>query len=226
MTRFRIRLSKGTCALLGGCLLLITGCESAYYGAWEKVGVYKRDLLVERVAEAADAQEAAKEEFQSALERFSSVVTIVPSDLKNTYESLADAFEDAESRANRVSNRIDAVENVSADLFDEWAEELELIGSTKLRSSSASQLRASQRQYAGLIRAMRLAESKMEPVLNAFRDQVLYLKHNLNAQAIASLRSELTTIQSDVAILIRDMEASIRKSQAFIEDMEMIGGKS
>ncbi len=226
MIRSGTRSGWSTGALLGGCLLLMAGCESAYYGAWEKVGVYKRDILVERVEEAADAQEDAKEVFQSALERFSSVVTIAPTDLKITYEALTDAFEDAESRANRVSNRIDAVEDVSADLFDEWAEEVELIGNAKLRSSSASQLRASQRQYTELIRTMRQAESKMAPVLNAFRDQVLYLKHNLNAQAIASLRGELTTIQSDVAILIRDMEASIRKSQAFIEDMELMGGKS
>ena len=35
---------------------------------------------------------------------------------------------------------------------------------------------------------MRLAESRIEPVLKSFRDQVLFLKHNLNAKAIASLR--------------------------------------
>jgi hypothetical protein len=218
-------LKPGTCGLLVGFLLL-AGCESAYYGAWEKLGVHKRDILVDRVEEASEAQEAAKEEFQSALEKFASVVDVPPSKLKDTYESLNEAFEDSEARAEKVSDRIDAVEAVSEDLFDEWEEEIDLIGNSRLRSSSESQLRASRKQYEELIKAMRRAESKMDPVLDAFRDQVLFLKHNLNAQAVASLQGELAGIQTDVAALIRDMETSIARSQAFIEDMQLLGGES
>lgn len=206
--------------------LLLGGCESAYYGAWEKVGIHKRDILVDRVGDAADAQQAAKEEFQSALEKFSSVVDVPPSKLKDTYESLSEAFEDAEARASRVSDRIDAVASVSRALFDEWQSELGQITNDRLRASSAAQLARSRQQYDELIRAMRRAESRMDPVLNAFRDQVLYLKHNLNAQAIASLQGELGGIETNVAELVRDMEASIARSQAFIEEMNLLGGES
>ncbi|MDH3642982.1 MAG: DUF2959 domain-containing protein [Gammaproteobacteria bacterium] len=217
-------LRGGLFALLIGAFGALAGCETAYYGAWEKVGVYKRDILVDRVEEAVDAQEDAKEEFASALEQFASVVEVKPSKLKSTYEDLADAFEDAEGEANRVTDRIDAVEDVSEDLFDEWRDEIEMIGNAKLKRSSASQLKASERKYAELIRGMRRAEAKMTPVLNTFRDHVLFLKHNLNAQAIASLKSELTSIESDVAGLIREMETSIARSQAFIEEMELASG--
>ena len=108
--------------LLTGLVLVVGGCESAYYGAWEQLGVHKRDILVDRVEEASEAQEAAKEQFQSALEQFASVVDIPPSDLKDTYEDLAEAFEDSESRAQEVSERIDAVESVSEALFEEWGD--------------------------------------------------------------------------------------------------------
>ncbi|MFO7529942.1 MAG: DUF2959 family protein [Marinobacter sp.] len=56
----------------------------------------------------------------------------------------------------------------------------------------------------------------MDPVLQAFQDQVLYLKHNLNAQAIGSLENELVSIRQDVDRLIRNMEQSIEESEAFI----------
>ena len=204
-------------------VLGLAGCESAYYGAWEKVGVYKRDLLVDRVEDAVDAQQDAKEEFASALEKFSSVVEAPPSKLKSTYQSLSDAFEDAQARAERVTDRIDAVEDVSEDLFDEWRSEIDQIGDPRLKQGSARQLRASERKYQELIAGMRRAESKMPPVLSTFRDHVLFLKHNLNAQAIASLKGELTAIESDVAGLIREMENSIARSQAFIEDMQLAG---
>jgi hypothetical protein len=206
--------------------LAMAGCESAYYSAWEQVGVHKRDILVDRVEEASEAQEEAKAEFESALELFSSVVDVPASRLKDTYEELSDAYDDADSRAEDVRDRIDAVESVSEALFDEWSDEVKIISNERLRASSAAQLERSRQQYAELIRAMRRAEAKMEPVLTAFRDQVLFLKHNLNAQAIASLKGELSVIQSDVAVLIRDMEASIAKSQAFIEDMQLMGDSS
>jgi hypothetical protein len=74
-------------------------------------------------------------------------------------------------------------------------------------------------RYAHLIGAMRRAESRIEPVLSVFRDQVLYLKHNLNAQAIASLEVEVTRIEGDVSTLLQDMQNSIAEADAFIGEM-------
>ena len=57
----------------------------------------------------------------------------------------------------------------------------------------------------------------------ALQDQVLYLKHNLNARAIDGLKGELRTIETNVARLIRDMEASIAQSEAFIAELNQAG---
>ncbi len=202
------------------CMFVFVGCESAYYGAMEKVGLHKRDILVDRVESAMDAQEAAKEQFASALEAFASVVELKDTPLKEMYENLSGEFEKSESRAADVRDRIDSVEDVSDDLFDEWRAELDEYSSDKLRRSSERQLKATQSRYKSLMRSMRTAESGMEPVLDAFRDQVLYLKHNLNAQAIASLKGELVSIESDVSRLIREMESSISRSKEFISHIE------
>ena len=59
----------------------------------------------------------------------------------------------------------------------------------------------------------------MDPVLVAFHDQVLFLKHNLNARAISSLQTELVSVEAEVDALIRDMEASIKEADAFINAM-------
>ena len=42
-------------------MLITVGCSRAYYGAMEKVGVHKRDIMVDRVESARDAQQDAKE---------------------------------------------------------------------------------------------------------------------------------------------------------------------
>ena len=129
-------------------------------------------------------------------------------------------YEASEARAEAVSQRIDAIEKVARDLFSEWEQEIELISSADLRRRSAGQLRDTRGRYEDLIGAMRRAESKMSPVLVAFRDQVLYLKHNLNARAIDALEDNVVAIEGDVASLVREMQAAIREADAFVASME------
>jgi len=205
-----------------GALIFLAGCSSAYYSAMEQFGVHKRDILVDRVEEARDSQEEAKEQFSSALEQFSSLLNFDGGDLQSTYETLEAEFEESESRADDVSSHIRAVESVSEDLFREWGAELDLYTNQDLRRSSETTLRETRVRYQQLISAMHSAEAKMTPVINAFRDQVLFLKHNLNSRAIASLRSELVTIEGDISSLISDMEASIAQSNQFLTDMELL----
>ncbi|GLQ32487.1 DUF2959 domain-containing protein [Litoribrevibacter albus] len=199
--------------------VLLSGCSSMYYGAMEKVGIHKRDILVDRVEDAKDAQSEAKTQFASALEQYQSVVTIEDQALVDKYNLLNDEFEDSKAAAEAVSERIDSVEEVSEALFEEWQDELSLYSNASLRKQSAQKLATTKRKYKSLIQAMRRSEKKMKPVLAAFQDQVLFLKHNLNAQAINSLKGELKTIQKDVARLVKEMENSIKESEAFIQSL-------
>lgn len=202
------------------CLVaLVSGCETAYYGTMEKLGYHKRDLMVNRVESARDAQEDAKEQFASALEKFSSVLQFDGGDLEDKYDQLKNAYDRSAARAQTVRDRIDSVEDVAGDLFEEWESELSEYSSDSLRRSSARKLSETRRQYARLIGAMKRAEKKMDPVLTAFHDQVLFLKHNLNARAIASLQTELGSVESEVNSLIRDMNASIKEADEFIRTM-------
>jgi Skp family chaperone for outer membrane proteins len=206
-------------AMISGMIILL-GCSSAYYGTMEKLGYHKRDLMVNRVESARDAQQEAKEEFASALEKFSSVLQFDGGKLEDKYDQLKSAYDRSNARAETVRDRIESVEDVAEALFEEWEEELNQYASASLRRSSARKLSQTKRQYSQLIGAMRRAERKMDPVLTAFHDQVLYLKHNLNAKAIASLQTELGSVEAEVAALIRDMEASIKEADAFIGAME------
>ena len=119
-----------------------------------------------------------------------------------------------------MSSRIDKVESVAEALFDEWSEELEKYENASLKRDSAAKLRETKRRYSSLMTAMRKAESKMPPVLSALQDNVLYLKHNLNASAIGALQGELSTIENNVAQLIRQMNSAIAESDAFISSMK------
>lgn len=201
-------------------LLTLTACESMYFKSMEKIGVHKRDILVDRVEDARDAQTEGKAQFQSALEEFSHVVNFTGGDLEDTYNKLNGEYEDAEEAAQEVKDRIDAVESVAEALFSEWRKEIDQYTSAKLKRSSERKLRTTRSKYRQMLASMRKAESKMRPVLSAFKDQVLYLKHNLNARAITSLQEEFGSIKTNIAVLIKEMEKSIDEAEAFIQTME------
>lgn len=204
-------------------LMLLTACQSAYYGAMEKVGYHKRDIMVDRVTAAKESQEQAQEQFSSALEEMQALLNHDGGDLEKAYNKAKDEYESSQEAADDVSNRIDKVEDVAQALFDEWQTEIGEISKASLRHNSETKLRDTQRSYQQLVKTMRRAESKMPPILTAMKDNMLYLKHNLNAQAIGAIKGEFASLQTDISSLIKEMNTSIAESNKFIESIE--GGK-
>jgi len=201
-------------------VLVFSGCGGVYYSAMEKIGVHKRDILVDRVIEARDSQQATKEQFASALEHFSKVINVQGGELEDKYRELKKELERSEDQADDVRDRVAAVEDVAEALFAEWEAELDQYTNANLKQKSAAQLKQTRTHYVKLIGAMKKAESKIDPVLNPLRDQVLFLKHNLNARAVISLQTELTRIETDVSRLIRDMEIAMNEADSFIQTLK------
>ena len=201
-------------------IVLISGCQSAYYSTMESLGQHKRDILVDRVENAQDSQQDAQEQFKSALEQLSALIEFDGGDLQTQYEATLAQYEASEAAAGEVTGRIESIENVADALFDEWSEEIEQYSSAKLKRQSQSKLSDTQRKYQKLIKAMHRAESKMAPVLSALKDNTLYLKHNLNAKAIGALEGEFHDIKSDVNSLIKEMSNAISESQSFIASLK------
>lgn len=197
----------------------LSACQTAYYSAMEKVGVHKRDILIDRVENTKESQEASQEQFQSALERLTQLIQFDGKELQAVYEQLNDDYESSLKAAEAVSSNINKVEDVATALFEEWEDELQQYSNPSLKRESEKKLSQTKRQFEKLMRSMRTSESKMDPVLASLKDNVLYLKHNLNAQAVAAIRGEFTNLKRDIQTLITDMNRSIADSNRFIEQM-------
>ncbi|MEL6359821.1 MAG: DUF2959 domain-containing protein [Pseudomonadota bacterium] len=200
-------------------LLAAAGCATAYYSTLEQFGVEKRDILVDRVKEARGEQADAQEVFTSALDEFRSLVDVDGGDLERQYDKMSASYGRAEKQASDVRARIKSVDDVGRRLFREWEAELKEYESADLRIRSERQLNDTKNQFEGLMFAMNRAADKMDPVLRLYNDQVLFLKHNLNARAISSLETERTEIESRVETLIAEMNSAIAEADSFIDSM-------
>lgn len=194
-------------------------CKSAYYSTMEKFGVHKRDILVDRVKEAREDQQEAKEQFVTTFERFKALTGYDGGELEKRYERLSSAYDDCNAKAEDVRERIRSVEDVAEALFDEWKSEIREIQDRDLARRSTESLDDTRERYKELLGAMKRASSAMDPVLTAFRDHVLALKHDLNARAISSLQGTVKSIEEDVSRLIDDMQRSIQEADTFIRAM-------
>jgi hypothetical protein len=206
--------------LLCAVLILGAGCRSAVYSTYEKFGVYKRDLLKKKVIAARNEEKEAGDQFKDALTKLRELYGSSGSNLEKTYDKLKSEYDESTAKADAVRKRVRDMEVVAADLFNEWEAEIKQYSSESMRSTSREQLRQTKSRYEEMHTAVKRAEQSMDPVLTQFRDHVLFLKHNLNAQAIASLKDKAVSIEGDIARLIEDMNRSIQTADNFIKEMK------
>ena len=195
------------------------GCTTAYYSAWEMLGQEKRDLLRSNVSAVQEEQQETADQFESALDRLRELTAVDAGELEDVYDDLNADYEEAKLRADGVHERIEKIDSIANDLFLEWEAEIGEISSADMRTKSRKKLDETKRNYASLESKLRKSEASMDPVLTQLQDNVLFLKHNLNAAAIGGLSAEVAGIESDIETLIADMRASIAEADRFLQTL-------
>ena len=200
-------------------LVVLSGCTSAYYKTMRTLGKEKRDILIARVKDAKKDQDQTKEKLKTTMESFQELTGFQGGSLESSYKRLNSDYESANDQAQKLHSKVDSIDQVSKDLFKEWQGEIGEMGNAKLKAQSTAMLRDAKLRQAAYMRAMRKTESQITPVLAAFHDQVLFLKHNLNSRAIGSLKGTSASLQGDVADLIQSIDASSAEADKLINSL-------
>lgn len=200
-------------------VLGLVGCSSVNYAVKEKFGIHKRDILKSSIEDAKSEQTKASDQFQSALDSLMDIYQIDGGELESKYDQFSKQYERSKSRAGALKDRIKRVDKVASDLFVEWANEIQEIGSSSLRGKSQSKLQKTKTRFQDLMVAFRSSENKMDQVIGQLKDQVLFLKHNLNASAISGLESEVNDVQNEIIELIKQIHVSIDEAESFINTL-------
>jgi hypothetical protein len=191
-----------------------------YFSALEKIGIEKRDLFIKRIKAARNSQVDAKEQFKNALEEYKSVVNVEGGDLESKYSKLSAILDESEKSAEDVKTRVIKVRDVAVSLFQEWKSELSDYSNQELRRDSEKKLDKAKMEYAAMMASMKIASDRLEPALKPLRDNVLYLKHNLNAKAIMALNAEVIRVEEKVDNLIEELSRSIADADEYVKRME------
>ena len=204
--------------------LFLLGCTSTYYKAMQTLGKEKRDILVQRVKDSKKDQEQTKEQLKTTMETFQELTGFKGGDLEKSYKKLNGEYERAEGQANKLRDRINSIDKVSDDLFSEWQKEIDQMGNATLKIRSTAMLRDAKEREGAYMKAMRKTETQMTPVLRAFHDQVLFLKHNLNARAVGSLKGTAASINTDVSSVMKSIDNSMQEADKLIASLAASDG--
>jgi len=208
------------------CSLGLVSCQSVYYKTMKSLGKEKRDILVKRVIESKKDQQETKEKLQTTLESFQQLTGFQGGDLEKAYKKLNSQYEDAQGQANKLHDRIHSIDQVSNDMFKEWQSEINQMSNAKLKAQSAAMLRDAKQRQSSYMTAMRKTESQLTSVLKSFQDQVLFLKHNLNARAIGSLKGTSAQINTDVTALTKSIDNSMQEADKLISSLNAADSES
>jgi hypothetical protein len=212
---------RSRACLLVMSLGLLVGCETVHNTVMEKVfKKEKRELLTASVKSVQKSQQDAQVEFKDAMTQLKELYAFQGGDLEKTYDKLKASYDDASSRAETVHKRVANMESVARAMFAEWEKEIRQYSNPTLAANSRTQLADTKARYNQLDQSLKESERSMQPVLRQLNDHVLYLKHNLNASAIGSLKGEAVDIQGQIEELIRTMNAAIAEADAFISTFE------
>lgn len=200
--------------------LCLSSCSSIYYNTWEFLGQEKRDLLESKMESAQSSQEDASEQLKDSLEVIREKYSFKEGDLEDTYDDLSDDYDDFESRSKDLKKRIESAQEVADDLFEEWKDEAYALSNETYKENSLSKRRVTMKNFSETIASLNSVQTKMDRILKQYKDQVIYLKHNLNAKIIGKLQVELKSIMGDVSGLIKEIELSKSKTSNFISELK------
>ncbi len=201
-------------------MLSLTGCTSIYNATMEGVfGYEKRELFKKSVASLQSEQKDAQKEFKDALTRLKELYGFSGGELESVYEKVKSSYERCDGEAKAVHTRIGNMEDLAKSMFSEWEKEIQQYTNPNLAATSRDQLRQTKDRYSQLSKTVHEAESAMQPVLGQLKDNVLFLKHNLNASAIGSLQGEASGIQKQIEQLLTQINTAIAASDSFIKTL-------
>lgn len=171
------------------------------------------------VEDTRDAQFETQEQLVSAYEELSELIGYDGGELEEGYERLSKRVDRSRDAIDELDDHLKDIDRVSEDLFEEWESELDLYSSARLRADQEQKLGLARREFARMRQQMQKARDRVDPVMDVLSDNVLFLKHSLNAKALAALRGQATILEGQVDALIRDMKSAIDEADAFIVRM-------
>ncbi|HEX5137005.1 MAG TPA: DUF2959 family protein [Planctomycetota bacterium] len=190
-----------------------------------KSGPADVDDLVAAVEKVNKELDASKASMLSAVQGLQSITAPdFQGDAAKAHKDLVKAVEASEDQADDLRNRIEEMQAAAAPVFDQWTKDLEAYSNPEMRQRSQARLAAARERYDAVVAAVDPLLVEYESINQSLRDHVLFLKHDMNPAAIATIQDDVRSVAKDAASLDGQFNNGRAAARAYIDSTQQSKG--
>ena len=183
-------------------------------------GVKQTEKLVSKANDTVGSIRAAKQQIKDTLVAYNLLVGNKVEDPKKTYKDLQKGIENTDKKVADVDQKVAAMQKEADLLFADWASNLASISSEELRKRSEERLNETRERYNGILAAGDKAGKVFNPFIASLKDQVVYLGHDLNPSALASLKPDADKLNKEAEVLFKKIDETVDEASGYITSLK------
>lgn len=172
-------------------------------------GVKQVQRLVKSSGETVQAIGETKLQIQKTLDTYNALLGEDASKLRNLYKGLQKEMEGTAKKRAEIDSRSEVMQQDANTLFESWASSATAIENEDLRARSLERLATTKERFAEIEAVGRKAGELYDPFMKSLGEQVTYLGHDLNAEALASLKPDAEKLNQKAKELLAAIDDAI-----------------
>jgi hypothetical protein len=195
--------------------VLLTSC--AMFGD-SRPGVAKVEDLVSRVERVHVETELARDAAAAAVRELRALTAPgFRGDAAGAYRAVSAAAEASRQHAIQLRESVSAMQIAARPVFDQWAAQVDAIGNASVRARSEDRLRRARERYEAIDSNLRPALDEFDALNCDVRDLLLFLSVDFNSASVATIQTELASLDGGVARLDARLGRSLVAAQGYLE---------
>jgi hypothetical protein len=172
-------------------------------------GVKQTERLIKASGNTVKAIGETKVQLMKTMDVYNALMADDATDRKKLYKSVQKEMDNTEKRRMKITEEAAKMKSEADTLFAQWAESAAAIENPDLRKRSEDRLEATKASYAEIEAVGQKAADLYPPFMKDLQDQITYLGHDLNAEAVASLKPEVAKLNEKAQALVRSLDDTI-----------------
>lgn len=202
-------------------LALAAGCAGP---SERSESVEQVDELLTRIERVQAETAVAKDAVHAALDELCRIVSPgFQGDAAAEFAKFIAASERSEEQGETLRDVTEPMQEAASDVFQRWTKDMEAFGNSRLRQRSQTRLDETRTRFQGIVGATQAAQISLDAFHDDMRDLALFLRHDLNSAAVASIRTDVRALNEQIRDVDTRFDATVAAARAYVESAALYG---
>ena len=182
-------------------------------------GLRETDRFIRAGEQTTTAVGTAKTEVERTLTAYNTLVSQPSKDMRRDYRNLMNRVDTMNRRVTEATTRIGSMQAAADVYYQGRGLTIKDIQDKQLQAQAQQRMEQNQKDFDGVLTALREAGSALEPVRKQLADQITFLGSDLNPSATASLKPQAEKLNVNGAAVFARTDAAITKANTFFNGL-------